>query len=161
MPEASASSWIESLALIPHPEGGYFRESYRANASVTTPSGTRSASTAIYYLLERGDFSALHRILSDEVWHFYAGDALEIVEFDEDGRAVHTRLGKALDQGETLQHVVAAGRWFASRPLGAYSLVGCTVAPGFDFQDFEMGARTDLMKTFPEHAKLIESLTRT
>lgn len=164
----AASDWIQRLNLQPHPEGGYFRETYRAEESVggeNLPArfgGARAFSTAIYFLLEAGQFSAFHRIKSDEVWHLYAGGPLEIIAITPDGAALSERLGVNLAQGEQPQRIVPAGHWFASRPAAGvpYALVGCTVAPGFDFSDFEMASRDDLLRLFPSQAELIGELTR-
>jgi predicted cupin superfamily sugar epimerase len=163
---------VRALALLPHPEGGFYRETYRAPlvlphaAIARTHPGDRSACTAIHFLVPRGSFSALHRIASDEVWHFYGGAPLEIVEIDPDGVLTTTRLGGDLARGERPQHVVPRGAWFGSRVLegtearGDHALVGCTVAPGFDFADFELADREALTSLFPQHAALIGSLTR-
>lgn len=144
-----ARHWIQELGLQPHPEGGWFRETYRA-AGMTNG---RNHSTAIYFLLEGGQFSALHRIRSDEVWHFYDGDPLEIHQL---GRDV-IPLGP-----DHPQAVVPAGTWFGARLRDGrgFALVGCTVAPGFDFADFELARRSDLLSQFPAHRDIILSLTR-
>ncbi len=148
---------IETLQLAPHPEGGFFRETYRAAAG----NDGRSASTAIYFLLPRGHRSRLHRLSSDEVWHFYGGGPLVVVEIDPQGRVHETRIGPGLTRGETLQHVVPAGNWFGAYPASgsAYCLVGCTVAPGFEFGDFEMAERDELARVFPHADGLIRMLT--
>lgn len=153
---------VRALALAPHPEGGFYRETYRAEGSVQGRSGARAASTAIYYLLRRDDFSALHRIASDEVWHFYSGASLTVHCLHEDGRHEAIRLGRDLARGEVFQAVVPAGAWFGARieGEGEHALVGCTVAPGFDFADFELAERAALTARFPTHAALIFSLTR-
>jgi predicted cupin superfamily sugar epimerase len=166
----TARSLVEQLGLVPHPEGGFFRETYRDALTLsglpTRFSGPRSASTAIYYLLERGDMSALHRIASDEVWHHYAGGPLTVHVLHEAplGSARHQalRLGMDLAAGERPQAVVPAGAWFGARIEGDhdFSLVGCTVAPGFDFRDFELGTRDGLLAAFPERSELVRSLTR-
>lgn len=162
---------VRALSLSPHPEGGFYRETYRAALTLPRASlsrehaGDRSASTAIYFLVPRGSFSALHRIASDEVWHFYAGAPLEIVELDRDGTLTRTVIGNDLAH-EAPQHVVPAGVWFGSRVLagteerGSYALVGCTVAPGFDFADFALADRDALTREHPAHASLIAELTR-
>lgn len=169
MHQHPAAFWIENYNLHPHPEGGFYSETYRS-AETTSPKalpqrfgGSRNFSTAIYFLLEAGQFSALHRIASDEVWHFYAGDALEVVCIDAAGKLEIIRLGNNPQKGEVFQAVVEAGTWFGSRPApgSAYSLVGCTVAPGFDFADFEMPGREWFLEAFPQHAELIRGLTRT
>jgi predicted cupin superfamily sugar epimerase len=125
---------VRLLDLIPHPEGGFYRETFRASA----PDGARGASTAIYYLLRAGDVSAWHRTDADEVWHHYAGGALEL-SLSTDGRERSAvRLGADLAAGERPQAVVPAGVWQSARPLEGWVLTGCTVAPAFDFAGFEM-----------------------
>lgn len=125
---------VRLLDLIPHPEGGYYRETFRA----VGPGGARGASTAIYYLLREGDVSAWHRTDADEVWHHYAGGALEL-SLSADGRERSAvRLGSDLAAGERPQAVVPAGVWQSARPLGGWVLTGCTVAPAFDFAGFEI-----------------------
>ena len=132
---------IASLGLIAHPEGGYYREVYRSPASVK-PSDRReprSALTTIYFLLTQGQFSRWHRVQSDEVWHFYEGDPLELLELDAAGRSlVRHRLGLVDGTGQLPVRTIPAGSWQAAQPLGAYTLVGCTVGPGFEFADFRM-----------------------
>ena len=164
---ASADFLIDHLKLSPHPEGGYFRQTYcdqTAIAQSALPSGfkgSRSASTAIYFLLRDDDFSAFHRIPSDELWHFYVGDPIEIIVLKHDGAVESIVLGPELADGQTFQAVVTGGQWFASRLLkgGDFALVGCTVAPGFHFDDFELAHRKDLLRSFPQHRALIEQLT--
>jgi uncharacterized protein len=123
------------LGLQPHPEGGFYRETFRASAG----EGRRAASTAIYYLLREGEVSAWHRVDADEVWHWYAGAPLELTtsEGGRDDRSA-VRLGTDLAAGERPQAVVPAGVWQTARSLGAWTLVGCTVAPAFEFSGFEM-----------------------
>ena len=162
-----ASDVIRLLELLPHPEGGHYRETFRAcMLPFELPGrGRRSASTAIYFLLERGDFSAFHQIRSDEAWHHYLGAPLELHLIDG---GAHTRLllGPDLAQGERPQAVVPAGVLQAARVAGRsgsaedFALVGCTVAPGFDFSDFEMPDRATLLSDLLHHRSLIESLTR-
>jgi predicted cupin superfamily sugar epimerase len=149
---------ISEYQLQPHPEGGYYRETYRSAATI--PGTRRSLSTAIYYLLPQGQRSLLHRIGADEVWHFYQGDPLLVVELQPGTEAKVTRLGRA--RGELLQHVVPAGTWFGALPASGsvFSLVGCTVSPGFEFSDFELGRRDALQLQFPRASGLIEQLTR-
>ena len=166
--EKDARYWIEKLKLIPHPEGGFYRETYRSGLSIAQAalpaslSGARCASTAIYFLLEGENFSAFHRLQSDELWHFYAGSTLAVHVIDGNGATSEIPLGSDLEAGETLQAVVPAGCWFASqvRDRKSYALVGCTVAPGFEFEDFEMGTRAELVRLFPQHSRLIEQFTR-
>ena len=130
-----AEDVVRLLDLAPHPEGGFYRETYRDRP----PGGGRGASTAIYYLLRAGEVSAWHRVLdAAEVWHFYAGGPL-LLSVSPDGRRTEVhRLGPDLATGERPQAVVPAGAWQAARPLGAWTLAGCTVAPGFEFASFEM-----------------------
>ncbi|ACT95141.1 cupin domain-containing protein [Dyadobacter fermentans] len=163
-----ASYWIEKLNLLPHPEGGYYAETYWAPETIPQHAlparfgGDRAFSTGIYFLLESHNFSAFHRIQADEMWHFYAGEALEVFVIDEKtGELTVIRLGNDPDNGETFQAVVPAGAWFGSRPAAgsSYALVGCTVAPGFDFADFEMAACDALTQQYPQHAALIAGLT--
>ncbi|HAT72225.1 MAG TPA: cupin [Elusimicrobia bacterium] len=157
----TAAGLIKAYALEEHPEGGFFRESYRAAGLTATPRGTRNFSTAIYFLLKKGQVSRLHRIKSDEVWHFYSGGPLTVARLLQDGRAEKTVLGRDLAAGQKFQHAVPAGCWFGAYPSPGteFSLVGCTVAPGFDFADFEIGGRGELLKEFPRAAALIKKLT--
>jgi predicted cupin superfamily sugar epimerase len=163
-----ASYWIQQLQLTQHVEGGAFREVYRSELTIPRTvlplffQGNRSASTSIYFLLATGQFSAFHRIASDEVWHFYFGDPLLVYEINHNGRLITHLLGTDPEKGESFQTVVRAGSWFASVPApgSEYALVGCTVAPGFDFADFELADRTALTQQYPEYTELIEKLTR-
>lgn len=141
-----------------HPEGGSFVETYRSQIKMDE----RSAATAIYFLLEENDFSAFHRLRSDEIWHFYLGGPLKIIEIDLHGKLITTVLGPDLTAGHKLQHTVPAGHWFGSIPLEGteFSFVGCTVAPGFEYADFELAKREELTKIFPQHSKVIAGLTR-
>ncbi len=156
------------LQLLPHPEGGFFREIYRSSDFSKKEhlpagySGDRSYATSIYFLLTAGNFSAYHRILQDEMWHFYEGSPIEIHEIDPSGTHTVTILGTDLDAGQRPFHVVKGGVWFGSRVhgVGAYGLVGCTVAPGFDFADFEMADRQELVDAFPKLEAEIVALTR-
>lgn len=159
---------IARLSLQPHPEGGYFRETYRSSGTIPYDAlpdgfkGDRSVSTAILYLLAAGDFSGFHRIQSDEIWHFHLGGALLVHEIDEDGVLTTTRVGPDVMLGEQVQYVVEAGRWFAAEPADGthYVLVGCTVAPGFAFEDFEMADPAELAAAWPAHQALIRRLGR-
>ncbi len=154
---------IALLGLAPHPEGGFFRESFRAAASVAAPFApvSRAASTAIYFLLRAGEFSALHSVLSDEVWHHYLGATLELHTVDRAGMHQRVELGPKLQHGECPQWVVPAGTLQAARVIGdGFALCGCTVAPGFDFADFNMPSRSELTLRYPALTDLIESFTR-
>lgn len=138
----NAKEYIIHLQLLPHPEGGYYSENYRSSLEYDFPGfkGKRSICTSIFFLLEKGQQSSLHRIKSDEIWYHHDGEMLEIIEVDEMGKEIITPLGKDLLKGEKLQHVVKAGRWFGARPGpdSSFCLVGCQVSPGFDFMDFEL-----------------------
>jgi predicted cupin superfamily sugar epimerase len=152
---------VEALGLAPHPEGGFYRETFRAPLVLRAPWGDRPASTAIYFLLPAGSFSALHRVRSDEVWHHYDGDPLELHTIDEGGAYEVSRLGRDWRNGERPQQAIAAGTWQAAIPLGSrFSLCGCTVAPGFDFADFDMPSCIELAQRFPQHRTLLERLGR-
>ncbi|MGA7401035.1 MAG: cupin domain-containing protein [Candidatus Sulfotelmatobacter sp.] len=163
-----AAYWIEKLGLEAHPEGGRYRQTYRADLILSKESlpeeftGARAASTAIYFLLEGEELSALHRLRSDEVWHFYVGSPLVVHVIGRDGDYSEILLGDDAEAGEVLQAVVKAGCWFGSRVKDGrgFALVGCTVAPGFDFEDFEMAKRDELVREYPQHRKVIERLTR-
>lgn len=165
--EKNAGYWIEKLQLEAHPEGGYFRQTYKADRLVPQEAlpgfgGARAASTAIYFLLEGKNFSAFHRLRSDEVWHFYAGEPLVVHVIDPQGVYSAIRLGRDLEAGQVPQAVVRAGCWFASHveDWNSFAVVGCTVAPGFDFEDFELGRRAELVARYPRHREVIERLTR-
>lgn len=165
----TAREIIERLQLVPLTiEGGYFRETYRAPLIVpaaTLPSeysGDRNASTAIYYLLTPDTFSAIHRVKSDEVFHFYAGDAVEMLQIRPDGTAKVVIIHNDLADGREPQVIVPAGVWQGCRllPGGQWALMGCTVAPGFDYADFELAERDDLLKLGNEYSVLITALTK-
>ena len=164
----NAQYWIDKLQLEPHPEGGFYRQTYRSEMMLAREAlppgfaGPRAASTATYFLLEGRNFSAFHRLQSDELWHFYAGDPLEIHVIVADGNHSSILLGADPDAGQTLQALVPARCWFASHVADwkSMALVGCTVAPGFDFADFEMGKREELVREYPQYREVIERLTR-
>jgi uncharacterized protein len=166
--KADADYWIQTLQLMPHIEGGAYSQTYRCNLSISqnnlpqTFHGPRPASTAIYFLLKKNQFSAMHRIASDELWHFYFGDSLIVYEIDAAGKLTEHLLGNNPANKEQFQCVVKAGSWFGSKTKegGDYSLVGCTVAPGFDFADFELGERVALLQLYPQHTTVIEMLTK-
>jgi predicted cupin superfamily sugar epimerase len=157
---------IEKLELKPHPEGGHFKETYRSVEFIKKEHlhprfpGNRAHKTSIYFLLTDKNYSALHRIKSDEMWHHYEGGLLEIYSIDNNGKLTIHKLGKNFDSGEKPQLVIKAGEWFGAKVKdeNSYALVGCTVAPGFDFQDFEMGDKKELLKLFPQHSEVIEKL---
>lgn len=166
--ERTAQYYVEHYNMQAHPEGGWYKENYRADEVIQHAhlparfNGDRNFSTAIYFMLEAEQFSAFHRIKSDEVWHFYYGGALNVYVIHDNGMLEIIRLGSDADRGEVFQAVVKAGCWFASKPAKAdtFSLVGCTVAPGFDFADFEMAEREVLVREYPQHKEVISLLTR-
>jgi uncharacterized protein len=157
---------IAQYKLHSHPEGGYFLEAYRSNELISADTlpvrfkNSRCFSTAIYFLLEGKQFSAFHRIQSDELWHFYTGAGLHIYVLYQDGRGEILKLGDNLNNGYSFQQLVPAGCWFASKPVteNGFSFVGCTVAPGFDFADFELAKKSTLMKEYPQHSVWINML---
>lgn len=163
-----AAYWIKKLNLVRHPEGGYFGEIYRSSEIIQAAhlperfEGSRALSTSIYFLINKDDFSSFHRLRADEIWHFYNGSSLTIYTINPRGILSQIFLGSDFESGEVFQAVVPAGSWFAARvndPRG-FSLVGCTLAPGFDYADFELGVRADLLKLFPQHQTIIRQLTR-
>lgn len=160
---------IDQLELLPHPEGGFYKETYRSAEAISASAlpkrftqGDRSFSTMIYFLLVEDNFSAFHRIKADEGWHFYTGTPIKITEITPEGKWLETVLGNQPHLQQTFQHWVPAGNWFASEVLDrkGFGLVGCTVAPGFDFRDFEMADRKQLTALHPAHAQGIARLTR-
>ena len=170
--KVDASYLIQKFSLLPHPEGGFFRESFRSTSNVTTVSRSisnellepnKSASTAIYFLVVPGNVSRLHKIVSDEVWHFYLDGSLNIIELCDDNDSMFklTRLGSDIVAGEIPQYVVKGDTWFGCYPDDdvEYSFVGCTVAPGFEFVDFELGSREKLLIEFPGASEVINKLT--
>ncbi|MGB5065370.1 MAG: cupin domain-containing protein [Candidatus Competibacter sp.] len=159
----TADDWIAHLQLAPHPEGGYFRRSYTAGLTLDLPdrNGPRPVATAIFYLLKGGQQSRLHRLKSDELWHFHLGSALTLHRLDPRGGYTAIQLGADPAAGQHLQIAIPAGCWFGATvddPAG-FSLLGCTVAPGFDFADFELADRVTLIHQYPQQAALIERLT--
>ena len=157
------------LKLQPLPiEGGYFVESYRSKYTLAQPSlspcyhGERGLSTAIYYMLTPDTFSAMHRLRGDEVYHFYLGDPVEMLQLKPNGTGEAVLLGQNLAAGMRLQHVVPGGTWQGSRlaPGGKFALMGTTMAPGFDPQDYDAGKRTELIAQYPQYSALITWLTR-
>lgn len=161
------SEIISKLDLKPHPEGGYFRETYRSEGSIPKETlgkpyqGDRNFATAIYFLITSNNFSAFHKITQDETWHFYNGTAMSLHMITAEGTYRKINIGNDIARGELPQFTVPGGVWFASEVSApdSYSLLGCTVAPGFDFQDFIMPPRKELLTLFPQHKELIERLT--
>jgi uncharacterized protein len=167
MDAKNASYWIEHLNLLPHPEGGYYREIFSSNEIITQNclpagfNGERKLYTSIYFLLEGSNVSHFHRIKSDEIWCFHSGSSLEIHILDIESKHLVKKLGINPIDSEMPQQIVEAGSWFGaclSQP-GAYALVACIVAPGFDFNDFELGKEADLLKLYPQHAQIIQKLS--
>ncbi len=164
----SAEYWITTLGLKSHQEGGYFKEAYRSVESYGNSGGLpsryeneRSFGTAIYFLLKENGFSAFHRLQSDEIWHFYTGSPFEIFVLTNTGDLEHFLLGNNPEAGEVFQLTIPRGHWFAARLVDqtSYGLAGCTVAPGFQFDDFELAERKKLVAEFPQHNQLITELT--
>lgn len=159
---------IQRYGLEPHPEGGWFKQTYKSNEQIAAEAlpkrfgAGRVFSTVIYFLLEKENFSAFHRIKSDECWHFYAGDPLLIYIIEQTGELKVISLGSEHEQGQSFQYVVPANCWFASRPApeSEYCFVGCTVSPGFEFEDFELANETELSLMYPQHKSVIIELCR-
>jgi predicted cupin superfamily sugar epimerase len=164
---ADAAHWIGALALQPHPEGGFFRETWRSSEMLERGSlpgrfpGARATGTAIVYLLRAGDHSRLHRLRADEVWHLYDGGPLLLHVLEPGAGYRRLVLGRDVANGESLQCVVPHGAWFGAEPAAgaAFALAGCTVTPGFEYEDFELGERDALLAAFPAHHALVVRLT--
>lgn len=150
------------LNLAPHPEGGFYRQTYVSEERVGLARGARALGTAIYYLLEPGTFSEMHVIASDEVFHFYLGDPVEMLQLWPDGRSALLTIGPELQAGQQPQLTVPAGVWQGTRLVegGKVALLGCTVAPGFDFADYRGGSYAELVEKWPAEAERIRELTR-
>jgi uncharacterized protein len=157
----SANDLIRVLQLQPHPEGGYYKEMYRSREMMDTAHGIRNVSTAIYYLLQDEERSAFHRIKSDELWFFHMGTPLEILTIKYGGLQIIT-LGSEMQKAEIPQAVIPAGTWFCARVKNkkGFALVSCTVAPGFDFADFELANRKALLDQYPRMHDVIEEFTK-
>jgi predicted cupin superfamily sugar epimerase len=162
----SAAYWIKHLELKKHPEGGFYKETYRSNGTITQSClpkqfpGSRNFSTSIYFLLQSHDRSCFHRIKSDELWHFHAGSSLTIYVLDQQGITTQV-LGSDVVNGQSLQIVIPANCWFGAmvNEAESYVLAGCTVSPGFDFRDFEIANHHALLEQYPAHADIIQLLT--
>ncbi len=163
----TADHWIRTLRLEPHPEGGLFRETWRSPERAVQSAlperfgGDRALGTSIYYLLRAGEHSRLHRLRGDEVWHFHDGGPLLVHVLSPDGGYRQLRIGIDAQAGETLQAVIPHGSWFGAElgPGAPFALVGCTVAPGFEYEDFELGDRETLLARHPEHRELVLRFT--
>jgi predicted cupin superfamily sugar epimerase len=164
----TAKQLIQQFNLQPHPEGGWYKETYKSSEYISQAAlpkrfhNERAFSTAIYFLLEQDNFSAFHRIKSDECWHFYAGDPLEIYIIQEHGGITIIHLGNQITKGQLFQYVVPANCWFASRPApkSEFCFMGCTVAPGFDFSDFELADAKIMSNLYSQHNSIIKKLCR-
>lgn len=162
----TAEYWINTLDLEHHPEGGYFREVYQSSESIPADvlperyTGQRAYSTSIYFLLKQGEPSCMHRIQSDEIWHFYAGAGTTLHLIHSDGTYNVMKLGAEPDRDQHFQHIVPASTWFSAEVTapGEFSLMGCTVAPGFEFQDFELGRKEQMMDEFPQYRDLFNRM---
>ncbi|HEX7904147.1 MAG TPA: cupin domain-containing protein [Chitinophagaceae bacterium] len=160
MPATTAGDWITHLQLQKHIEGGWYSEIYRSEEKIENEN--RSLCTHIYFLLQENDFSALHCIQSDELWHFYHGDNLIVYELERDGLLTQHKLGTDITNGFLPFCMIKKGSWFGARVSegGSFSLVGCTVSPGFDFKDLVLANAGELSLQYPSHKKLIASLCR-
>lgn len=158
---------IKELDLKPHPEGGYFKETYRSVGEINIDSldakynGSRNYSTCIYFLLTSDKFSSFHRIKQDEIWHFYDGSPIRLHIISEAGEYSYHLIGRDFSKGEVPQFIVPGGCWFAAEVINKndYSLVGCTVSPGFSFEDFELKNRKELVSLYPNLEEVISRLT--
>jgi predicted cupin superfamily sugar epimerase len=163
----NAQFWIKELDLLEHPEGGYFKETYRSLEDVMKDAlperfpGSRRFSTAIYFLLTGDQYSHFHRIKSDELWHFHTGSSITLHMISPEGEYSTIKLGPDVKRGEVFQAVMPAAFWFGTTvdDPKSFTLVGCTVAPGFDFEDFELGDTDALLAEFPMHEEIIRRLT--
>jgi len=163
-----AQEYISKLQLKPHPEGGYYKEIYRAGDLILHDQlpkrykSSRNFATSIYFLLEGKQVSNFHRLKSDEQWHFYDGSSVIVYIINEQGILDKIRLGRNINKGESFQIVIKHNSWFAAElsDKTSFALIGCTVAPGFDFDDFELGKRNELTKIFPQFKELIEKLNK-
>lgn len=158
----SAEYWIEKLNLKQHPEGGFYSETYRSKETISKDAlpdrytSDHSFGTAIYFLLRSEDVSAFHRLKSDELWFFHVGSPVEVIFLTANGTQSHI-LGTNFENGERLQLVITANTWFGARVLvpDSFVLVSCTVCPGFEFQDFELAKKEELLAEFPESSEVI------
>ncbi|MGA3114382.1 MAG: cupin domain-containing protein [Syntrophobacteraceae bacterium] len=166
--ERNAGYWIEKLSLAEHPEGGCFAPAFRASEQIGRDglperfTGNRAIVSSIYYLLKKGQFSAFHRLKSVEIWSFFEGDPLTIYVIDPLGGLIEKRLGRNFENGESFQADMEAESWFGAEQQGPgeFTLVGCTVAPGFEYEDMEIAGRAQLLAMYPQHQEIIEKLTR-
>lgn len=167
--ESRAKYWLEKLNMAGHPEGGFFAPAFRASEQLGKDglpdrfTANRAVVSSIYYLLPKGQYSAFHRLRSFELWSFFEGDPLLIYILDRHGSLIEKKLGRNVEIGESLQVAIAAGDWFAAEhqdPAAEFTLVGCVVAPGFEYEDFEIARRAELLGKYPQHQEIIQRLTR-
>jgi len=166
--EKTAEYWIKHLNLEPHPEGGFYREIYRANEMIQSGalperySSDRNFGTSIYFLLQSDSVSHFHRLQSDEIWHFYTGSSLSLHMLSDENGYETQSLGPDPEDGQQYQVIIPENTWFGATvdKANSFSLVGCTMAPGFDFRDFELGKREDLVNKYPDQKKLVIDLTK-
>jgi uncharacterized protein len=166
---SKAREYIQKLQLKKHPEGGYYREIYRSGEIISATKlpkrykSSRAYSTSIYFLLEGNQFSSFHKLQSDETWHFYDGVSVQIYIIDTNGNLEKKRVGENLNEGDDFQLTIFKDRWFAAELTDKknFALIGCTVSPGFDFNDFELAKREELINLYPDHSALIKKLTHT
>ena len=161
MKQIAPEIFIEKLKLRPHPEGGYYSELYRSQKSFANNGITRPLSTSIYFLLKSGQVSKLHQLTSDEIWYYHSGSALTLVMIDNDGVVKEEVLGSDIENGEHPQILIEAGTIFGAtiKEENSYTLMGCSVSPGFDFRDFKLFGRDELLSIYPQQKELIEKLT--
>ena len=161
--DKNAKFWLKKLKLQKHPEGGYFTNTYVSGKKINLPEydGFRSTCTAIYYMLTGNQFASFHTIKSDEIWHFYSGSSLTLHMIYSNGKMEQILVGPNYDKGERFQGIIKSGCWFAAtvNDKKSYSLVGCTVSPGFDYRDWKLGDRKKLLKQYPQYEKLIKKYT--
>ncbi|RLD53703.1 MAG: hypothetical protein DRJ05_15995 [Bacteroidetes bacterium] len=166
--EKDANFWIAHLGLKKHPEGGFYKEVFRSDEILSKKSlparytSFRSVSTSIYYLLKSNEHSNFHRLKSDEIWHFYSGSPINVYIISPTGKLTINTCGPYAERGNVFQLLIPKGSWFAAKSMeeASYTLVGCTVAPGFDFEDFELPKQEDLLKRFPQHTELISKFSK-
>jgi predicted cupin superfamily sugar epimerase len=152
--------YIERLGLTAHPEGGYFKSTYASDLQTDANGKSRKMYTSIYFLLKSGEVSHFHRLRSDELWYYHGGSSLTIHVINEDGNYEEVKLGLNLDRGEVPQYLVPKNSIFGSSVMeeGTFSLVGCMVSPGFDFEDFELFTQDQLLNLYPRHREVIKKL---
>jgi hypothetical protein len=164
MKELNAESFVKQLKLEPHPEGGFYKEIYKCSKTIELleyPDKIRNLSTSIYYLLKSGDVSKFHQLLSDEIWYYHYGVPLNVSMIDKKGILKSVKLGYEIEKGQEPQVIIPAGTIFGaySDEINSYTLIGCVVTPGFDFKDFKLLSKNDLISQYPQYIEIIEKLT--